>query len=587
MIDLFEREQFVRLDDLFALGSILFDALVKRLVFLLRGLEHSLCSFHLFLLFLDVGLRGVAAFDHIVVALDEIFDLMRSEIAGAVVGVCRAVFEREYDHAVLLARQIVEEIGREVERGAEYGQRAQHIEKTVAYARVVQHVIVDGEAVGLVDVRQEIAREDRDRRSDQRSDFEHIVDALARLPLYRVLDLGVEHRVVDELQLVDEGVDPQEEEVQKRDLVAREHTTDENDVEHVVEEQYALVAQPFEEERRREHRKPRRDRKHRLQDPVHVHILRTVYVDPAEQHEICAFEEVEPGGDGPQPPVLVAPHGDAAADDADLFDEVLGRDDALLASEECEEAEEYAEDTDRYDDEFVCPDVGESAGQVGEYRDEKLIDGRRERIDQRTDGEHLRAFGGAGRDDAAEVGICRLIERLTYRYRDREHEHSRVFVAVRHRFERQKDENDADDRKRRAHYRQIWSEPAPSRVGVVDDLAANDLEDDVEDRLHGEHVLQVHRTYADGRREQRVGDAESHISEQIYEHVLTHSTDGVVEDLLVRDVIALAGFAPVRGDVRDDERGGVFDLGNAFVDLAFDCACHNLPRCGTTPILTR
>ncbi len=341
----------------------------------------------------------------------------------------------------------------------------------------------------------------------------------------RILDLGVEHRGVDQLQLVDERVDPQEEEVEQRDLITREHTGDEHDVEDVVEQQYPFVAQPFEEERRRKHRQTRRDRQHRLQDAVGVHVLGAVDVDPAEQHQVRAFEEVEPRRDRPKPPVLVAPYGDAAADDADLFDEVLGRNDALLASEKREETEENAQYTDGHDYALVCPDVGKAAREVGEYRHEQLIYRRRERVDQRADRKDLRALRRAGRDDAAQVGVCGLIKRLTYRYGYRKHKHRRVLVAVRHRFERQKDEDDTDDRKRRAHDRQIWSEPAPPGIGVVDNLAADDLEDDVEDRLHGEHVLQVHRADADRRREQSVRDAESHISEQIYEHVLAHAAD--------------------------------------------------------------
>ena len=124
MIDLFQIEQLLRLDDLLSARRILFDALVQRLVLVFRGLVDRLRRLHLLLLFLDVGLYRVAAFDHIVVALDKVFDLVGSEVAGAVVGVGGAVFERQLDHAVLFAGQVVQKVRREVERGAQDGQRA-------------------------------------------------------------------------------------------------------------------------------------------------------------------------------------------------------------------------------------------------------------------------------------------------------------------------------------------------------------------------------------------------------------------------------------------------------------------------------
>ena len=43
----------------------------------------------------------------------------------------------------------------------------------------------------------------------------------------------------------------------------------------------------------------------------------------------------------------------------------------------------------------------------------------------------------------------------------------------------------------------------------------------------------------------------------------------------------------MRGDVRHDEGRGVFDLGQAFVDLALECAGHNLPQFSTASILSR
>ena len=43
----------------------------------------------------------------------------------------------------------------------------------------------------------------------------------------------------------------------------------------------------------------------------------------------------------------------------------------------------------------------------------------------------------------------------------------------------------------------------------------------------------------------------------------------------------------MRGDVRHDEGRGVFDLGQAFVDLALECAGHNLPQFSTAFILSR
>lgn len=70
----------------------------------------------------------------------------------------------------------------------------------------------------------------------------------------------------------------------------------------------------------------------------------------------------------------------------------------------------------------------------------------------------------------------------------------------------------------------------------------------------------MHGTNAYGGGEQGVGYAQSHESEQIHDHVLTHTAYGVVQNFLVGNVIASSGFVPVGGDVRPDEGHRFFEF---------------------------
>lgn len=87
----------------------------------------------------------------------------------------------------------------------------------------------------------------------------------------------------------------------------------------------------------------------------------------------------------------------------------------------------------------------------------------------------------------------------------------------------------------------------------------------------------MHGTNAYRGGEQGVCNAQRHEPQQVYDHVLAHTADGVTQHFLVRNVIAPAGLVPMGGDVRPNEGHRVFEFGNAVAAFLLKSTCHNLP----------
>ena len=462
--------------------------------------------------------------------LDHFHNLLIMQRIIAVIFKQRADLQHKDDALLLLFGKIIEEKRHKVQKRTKRGhqdERGQHLIEQPLLARGhVKNIERLRVTVALIDAEmlfhggQHRGGQQRHQIADCRHCCEHAVDALAAAILLIVADVRLNRRRRDLLKRGDQRIEINAKEQPPDIPHIDKHEQDEHDVQPVHADQRALFAEFADYERRQQHAPECGVAIERVDQRQRAALAGVaVGIGPCEDVLIGHLQKAEPSGQRNDPEILVLCHFLKRIDKADLDRVGLGLHNLFLRVGIDDDGQQDADHGENgiavtVDADIIKVVVRQILCHQGR-RD--VHDGRRQRIDNGLDGQHIGALLGAGRKHVDQIGIG-VVEKLEEELQQQvEHQHrstgGNVAARAAEQFRREPivqpfigepDIADGDHGGRNAHREQIRPVFAALAARVVHHLGADRGQRNVGDRGNQIEHIHIRRRNADGAADDHV-----------------------------------------------------------------------------------